>query len=142
MRGFQHQVGERVGHILAVLVGPAQLDVGGVAQQQAGDVEDRLFIGQDAGGRVALVIGQQQHVQPAQRAAAVVHARGDLVPEDPLAGLPEGARGLGDQAMVDVGHLLQVAAQLGVAPDPPYAGLPRQCAGSNPDAQYHIFQAV
>ena len=54
---------------------------------------------------------QQEHVQPAQRAAAVVHPRGGLVPEHPLARLAEGLRRLGHEAAVDRGDLSQVRAR-------------------------------
>ena len=65
-------------------------------------------------GGIALVERLEKHVQPPERTGTVVHARGDLEPEDPLAGLAEGARGLIHQAGVDLGDLDQVLAQLRV----------------------------
>jgi len=108
MARFEDEVGHGVGDVAACLVRPAELDVVGCAHQQAGDVEDGLLIGQRARGRLALVVGQQQHVQPAQRAAPVVHARGRLVPQHPLARLTESLRRFGDEAAVDGRNLAQV----------------------------------
>ena len=89
VRGFQDEVGHRVCHIVTGGVRPAELDVARVAQQQTGDVERRLVVGQDAGGLVSLVVGQEQDVQSPGCAAAVVHPGCHQIPEDPLARLAE-----------------------------------------------------
>ena len=49
---FENQERDGTGHVLARGVGAAELDVGRVAQQQAGDVEDGLLVGQAAGPHV------------------------------------------------------------------------------------------
>ncbi len=64
VRGFEHQVRDAVGDVLSLGVRPAELEVGRVAQQQAGQVKGRLLVGQHARRHVALVKGREQHVQP------------------------------------------------------------------------------
>ena len=49
MDGFEDQERDPTGEILPVGIGPTQLDVGCLAQQQAGQVEDRFVVGQEAG---------------------------------------------------------------------------------------------
>ncbi len=112
VRGFQDEVGHRVCHIVTGGVRPAELDVARVAQQQTGDVERRVVVGQDAGGLVSLVVGQEQDVQSPGCAAAVVHPGCHQIPEDPLARLSERRRRLGDQPGVHLGDLFEVAAHL------------------------------
>ncbi len=71
-------------------------------------MERRLLVGQPAGSHVLLVERREQHVQATECAAAVVHARGRLVPQHPLARLTESLRRLGDEAAVDSRNLAQV----------------------------------
>ncbi len=57
MTGFEHQVRHLPGDVVSTGIWPAQLDVGRVAQQQAGDVENGFFIGEDAGRNIPVVEG-------------------------------------------------------------------------------------
>ena len=50
MRRLQDQVGDAACHIVAMLVRPAQLQIGCVEGKVANEVEDRLFVGEDSGG--------------------------------------------------------------------------------------------
>ena len=141
MRRLQNQVRHGAGDFLAAGVRPADLNVAGLGEVEARDMEHGLFVSQGARGCVALIVRLEQHVQATQRAAAVIHARQHLIPGDPLAGFAEGARLLGYQPFVDRGHLFQVLAQLGVRL---LAGHLARFLGCPPDpilhAQYDCFQ--
>jgi len=143
VRGLEDDVRDAVSDITARLIGPAQLQIGGVAQQDVGDVELGLLIGEDARRNVALIVGRQQHVQAPAGAAAVVHASHDQVPEDPLAGLTVGARRSVHQPGVHVGHLQQVLTNLRVRLSCRY--IPRRVCGAGDPVlrpQQGCFQSI
>jgi len=114
VRRFQHNVRDCIGDIIPGSVRPAELQVSRVAQQQASDMKNGFLVGQGARRDLALVVRRKQHVQPSQRAAAVVHPRQHLVPQYPLARLAEGNGRFCDQSFVHRGGFGQILPPRGV----------------------------
>ena len=86
----------------------------GVVEQQAEAEELGLFVGEEAGGRVARVVGAQQLVELPARAVAVVGARGHVEDGDPLHGLAERRGRRVDDREAGARHRDEVRAALGV----------------------------
>ena len=111
---LQRQVGKFGGHVVALGIGAAQLEVAAVLQIHAGQVEHCVFIGESAEGNVTLVVGQQQLVQLTAGAATVVGAGEHGKPAHPLHRIPEGLRLFIGDALVLLRQLPQVFCQLGI----------------------------
>ena len=102
----------------------------------------RLLVVEPARGDVPLVVRKEQEIEPAQGAAAVVHAGGHEVPEHPLAGLAECLRRLADQRALMRAISRDSPASLG----PFRFGHPRRLLGGAADPALHpeddIFKSL
>ena len=112
--GFEDDEAHAARLVASVRGRPAELVVVGVVEQQAEAEELGLFVGEEAGGRVARVVGAQQLVELPARAVAVVGARGHVEDGDPLHGLAEGRRLRVDDRAARARNLDEVRAPLAV----------------------------
>ncbi len=98
MRRLEHQVGECIGRIIPCGIGAPDLCVARVHDEVAAQVEQCLFIRQDPPFPVPIVVRVEELIDPSERAAHIVHLRGKLVPEHPLAHFAEGGGYIRDQS--------------------------------------------
>ena len=111
---FEDEVGERRRLVAAVRVRSADLVVVRVVEQEAEDEKLRVFVGENARGLVALVVGAQQLVELPAGAVAVVGARGHVEDRDPLHRLAEGAGRCVHDRVARARRLFEVGAARGV----------------------------
>ena len=114
MGRFQNQKGKRRGHIRPVRRRAANLVISRIIDEQAGQNKLRLFVRQNPGSLVPLVIRLQRHVQLSARSCAVVGPVKHIEPCDPLAGFPEGLGRAGENMFISKRHFLQIPSKLRV----------------------------
>ena len=110
---FEHQKGDARSLIPARFVGASQLPVDRIVDQQAGQVINGLVIGHSE-RLVPFVIGSEQRVDLRSRPVAVVRARSEVIPDDPLAGFAQGLGRTVQDIAVDLRHGEQVVAPPGI----------------------------
>jgi len=112
MYRLQNEIGYRTGTIAAVGVWSAKLYVSCFGEQQARYVESRLLIRQYPRFNIPFIERSQQFVKLSPFATAVVHFGGGLEKYQPLTRFTERLRGMCYHSLADVGHDLQILAQL------------------------------
>ena len=115
VRRFEDEERDVRGLVAARCIGPSQLPVYRVVDEQAGQVIYGRFIVEDPVCLVLFVERAQQRVDLSPGAVAVVGAGRQMEPDDPLAGFAQGRRGVGDDSFVHVCEFGQQRFFFGVA---------------------------